>query len=34
MSKGAFRKETHAHRGQCTGPRTARVSAPLTPSTE
>ena len=27
---GAFRKETHAHRGRCAVSRTARVSAPLT----
>jgi hypothetical protein len=26
--KGAFRKETHAHRGRCAGSRTARDSAP------
>ena len=29
--KGAFRKESHAHRGRCTGSRTARDIA-LTPS--
>ena len=27
--KGDFRKEPHAHRGRCTGPHTARGSAPL-----
>jgi len=25
--RGAFRKETHAHRGLCAGSRTARISA-------
>ena len=31
INKGAFRKETHAHRGRCAGSRTARVSAALKP---
>ena len=29
--QGAFRKETHAHRGRSRVSRTARISAPLNP---